>query len=98
MAPGSHEWKGTCADFVKAPASTRAAAIPTVGPLGGDARISLNVYVPAAWPSSTNPPSMASPPAPVMSSAWSAAARAGSLVSSKPISRYEVIEVSSQQT
>ena len=52
--------------------------------------------VPAACPMRTIPASITSPPAEVTSSACSAEARAGAFSYSIPISRYDVIEVSSQ--
>ena len=55
-------------------------------------------YVPPASPIMISPASIASPPPPVMNSAWSAAARARGFVSSLPMRRYDVIEVSSQNT
>ena len=59
--------------------------------------MALSRYVPAAWPSTMNPASMASAPAPVISSAWSAAARAFGDSWSWPISRNDVTDVSSQK-
>ncbi len=79
MAPGSHEWNGYCADLVNAPTSTSTRPTVTVVPDGGSASTWLSSNVPpppVAWPISTNPASMARPPAPVISSACSAAARA----------------------
>ena len=98
MAPGSQLWNGYCADLVKAPTRTRTRATPTRVPPGGSATSAEIRYVPPAWPSSTNPPSMASPPRLVTSSACSAAARASGSSSSMPMSRYDVTEVSSQHT
>ena len=68
----------------------------TTVPDGGSARIADIEYVPAVSPSRMNPPSMASPPRPVMSSACSAPARAAAFSSLVPMSRNDVIEVSSQ--
>ena len=51
-------------------------ATVTAVPAGGSARIADSWYVPAAWPRTMNPPSIASAPIPVTSSACSAAARA----------------------
>ena len=63
---------------------------------GGSARISLIRYVPASRPRRTRPPSRTNPPPPVTSRAWSAAARARDSVCRLPISRKDVIDVSSQ--
>ena len=96
IAPGSQRNVGYCADLVNAPTRIRPRAIPTGGPLGGFATISLMRYVPAACPRTTNPASIASAPALVTSSAWNAAARALPSVCVLPISRNDVTAVNSQ--
>jgi hypothetical protein len=70
--------------------------VVTAVPLGGSARISDIWNVPAAWPMSTRPASSTSPPAEVTSSACRAAARAELRMCCTPISRYDVMDVSSQ--
>src|SRR6478752_4362531 len=90
IAPGSQAWNGYCADLVNAPMRISTSATVTVVPDGGAATIALRRYVPAAWPSRTNPASIARPPVDVTSRACSAAARAFGLVWSLPISRYEL--------
>ena len=62
IAPGSHEWNGTCADFVNAPRRISTMDTVTAVPLGGSSRIADSWYVPAAWPRTMNPPSIARPP------------------------------------
>ena len=98
IAAGSHEWNGYWADLVRMPSSTSTSPAVTAAPPGGAVTSSWIEYVPAAWPMSTKPPSMASPPALVMRSAWREAARAIGSSWSLPMSRYEVIDVSSQHT
>ena len=41
MAPGSQEWNGYCADFVKAPTSTSTSPTVTAVPPGGSASTAL---------------------------------------------------------
>ena len=98
IAPGSHEWNGYCADLVNAPTSTSTSAATVTVPDGGAATSSPSRKVPACWPSRTSPASIASPPSAVTSSACWAAARAPASSSSRPMSRYEVTDVSSQAT
>jgi hypothetical protein len=100
IAPGSHEWNGYWADLVNAPTSTSTRPTVTGVPVGGSARTRLSWNDPppsTACPISTNPASMARPPAPVISSACRAAARALTDSWSLPMSRNDVIEVSSQK-
>ena len=72
MASGSQKWNGNCALLVKAPSRISSKA----GRNSGSAWIcaarvasTLISWLPPIWPSSTKPPSMASPPPPVTASA-----------------------------
>ena len=62
------------------------------------AAIAERLVVPETSTSSTPAASSARPPAPVTINAWSAAARAAARSCSKPMSRYDVNPVSSQNT
>ncbi|CAB4578634.1 unannotated protein [freshwater metagenome] len=83
---------------MNAPTSASTAAVVTIAPDGGEAASSVNDEVPAAICSSTTAASRQSPPAPVTSSALSAALRACAERSLSPISRNEQTDVSSQNT
>ena len=62
IAPGSQAWNGTWADLVNAPSRISRRATVTVVPPGGSASSSLSRYVPAAWPMTMKPASIASAP------------------------------------
>ena len=99
IAPGSQKCHGTCADLVNAPTQHQRQAHLRRG--RGRARPSstpCRSAVPASCTRHTRPPSIASPPAPVTSSARCAATRAPATWSSRPISRNDSTEVSSQKT
>ena len=98
MAPGSQKEKGNCADFVNAPRNTSTSATETIVPSGGlDTRSVIDV-VPLAMKRSTNPASIASPPAVVTRMACKAASLASARSSSKPTNRYDATVVTSQNT
>ena len=75
---------------------TSTAATPAAVPVTGSR--SRNLVVPLASASVTRPASRTSPPAPVINAARRAAIRADSSACLNPIRRYDVIEVSSQNT
>ena len=97
IAPGNQAWNGYCADFVNAPISKSTSATVITVPVGrGPAASWLSRDAPVSVLMSTNPASIASPPALVTSSACNAAARALGSVCWIPIRRNDVIDVSSQ--
>ncbi|CAM5741959.1 hypothetical protein SHIRM173S_02196 [Streptomyces hirsutus] len=98
IAAGSQPCTGICADLANAPTRTSTTAAGTAPPRGGSARIAETRYVPASWPSTMKPSSIARPPAAVTSRACRAARRCTARAPRPAISRKEATVVSSQKT
>ncbi len=98
IAPGSQKCSGNWADLENAPTSTSARPTWPIVERGAASTTAAMPLEPAWWTRHSNPPSIASPPAPVTSRARSAPARAVASRSSRPIRRNDSTDVSSQQT